>query len=77
MKNKIGYHNFNITCWFNYWNTKKKKKVEILNDIEKYDRDFYTEFWGILMGENLDSAVMIRFIEVDKMAKFIIKVVVE
>ena len=42
-----------------------------------YDRDFYTGIFGIFDGENLDSAVMIRFIEVDKMVKFIIKVVVE
>ena len=46
--------------------TPKKKTVEILNDIEKYDRDFYTGIFGIFDGENLDSAVMIRFIEVDK-----------
>lgn len=46
--------------------TPKKKTVEILNDIEKYDRDFYTGIFGIFDGENLDSVVMIRFIEVNK-----------
>lgn len=46
--------------------TPKRKTVEILNSIEKYDRDFYTGVFGIYDGKNLDSAVMIRFLEKEK-----------
>lgn len=46
--------------------TPKKKTVEILNNIENYDRDFYTGIFGIFDGENLDSSVMIRFIEINE-----------
>ena len=46
--------------------TPKKKTVEILNKVEDYDRGFYTGIFGVFDGENLDSSVMIRFIEVDK-----------
>lgn len=41
----------------------KKKTVEIIEETESYDRDFYTGVFGVFDGENLDSAVMIRFIE--------------
>ena len=46
--------------------TPKKKTVEILNNIEGYDRDFYTGVFGVYDGKSLDSAVMIRFIEKDE-----------
>lgn len=46
--------------------TPKKKTVEILKDIEKYDRGFYTGIFGIYDGENLDSFVLIRFIQEDE-----------
>ncbi len=45
--------------------TPKKKTIEILEDIENYDRDFYTGIFGVYDGKSLDSAVMIRFIEQD------------
>jgi para-aminobenzoate synthetase component 1 len=41
----------------------KKKTVEIIRQAEQYDRGFYTGIFGIFDGENLDSGVMIRFIE--------------
>lgn len=41
----------------------KKKTVDIIQQSETYDRGFYTGIFGIFDGENLDSAVMIRFIE--------------
>lgn len=41
----------------------KKKTVEIIKDSEKYVRGYYTGVAGIFDGENLDSFVMIRFIE--------------
>jgi para-aminobenzoate synthetase component 1 len=43
--------------------TPKKKTVEILKNIEAYDRDFYCGIFGVFDGKNLDSSVMIRFIE--------------
>ncbi|MBE0640106.1 MAG: aminodeoxychorismate synthase component I [Bacteroidales bacterium] len=41
----------------------KKKTVEIIRNVENYQRGFYTGIFGVFDGENLDSAVMIRFIE--------------
>ena len=46
--------------------TPKKKTVEILNEVEGYNRAFYTGVFGVYDGKNLDSAVMIRFIEKDE-----------
>lgn len=37
--------------------------MEIIAEAETYDRGFYTGIMGYYDGENLDSAVMIRFIE--------------
>ena len=41
----------------------KKKTLEIIEKAEGYERGFYTGIFGYFDGENLDSAVMIRFIE--------------
>jgi len=41
----------------------KQKTVQIIRDVENYDRSYYTGVFGYFDGENLDSAVMIRFIE--------------
>ncbi|MFK2823176.1 aminodeoxychorismate synthase component I [Arcobacter sp. YIC-80] len=46
--------------------TPKKKTIELLKEIEGYERDFYTGIFGVYDGENFDSSVMIRFIEEDK-----------
>uniref|UniRef100_UPI0040475E0C aminodeoxychorismate synthase component I n=1 Tax=Aliarcobacter sp. TaxID=2321116 RepID=UPI0040475E0C len=46
--------------------TPKKKTVEILENIEAYNRDFYTGVFGVFDGVNLDSSVMIRFIQKEK-----------
>ena len=43
--------------------TPKKKSVEIIADVEGYERGFFSGVFGIYDGEMLDSAVMIRFIE--------------
>jgi len=43
--------------------TPKKKTIEILNEVEAYDREFYTGVFGVYDGKTLDSAVMIRFIQ--------------
>lgn len=41
----------------------KNKTLQIIKESEKDDRGFYTGVFGCFDGENLDSAVMIRFIE--------------
>ncbi|MEA2028344.1 MAG: aminodeoxychorismate synthase component I [Campylobacterota bacterium] len=43
--------------------TPKKKTVELIEEIENYDRGFYSGIFGLFDGKSLDSAVMIRFIE--------------
>ena len=43
--------------------TPKKQTVQIIKDIEAHQRDFFTGIFGVFDGQNLDSAVMIRFIE--------------
>jgi para-aminobenzoate synthetase component 1 len=53
--------------------TPKKKTVEILKEIEKYNRGFYTGIFGIFDGKNLDSAVMIRFIQKSKNNRYVYK----
>ncbi len=44
----------------------KKKTVEVIKDSEKYNRGYYTGVAGIFDGKNLDSFVMIRYIEKTK-----------
>ena len=41
----------------------KKKTVEIIREAETYERGFYTGIMGYFDGKDLDSAVLIRFIE--------------
>jgi para-aminobenzoate synthetase component 1 len=41
----------------------KKKTVAVIKEAEQYERGFYTGVFGIFDGYNLQSAVMIRFIE--------------
>ncbi len=41
----------------------KKKTVEIIRKAEDYNRGFYTGIFGVFDGKNLDSCVLIRFIE--------------
>lgn len=44
----------------------KKKTVEIIHEAEDYERGFYTGIMGIYSNGNLNSAVMIRFVEEDE-----------
>lgn len=46
--------------------TPKRKTVEILEKIEAYERKFYTGIFGYFDGKELQSFVLIRFIEEDK-----------
>ena len=41
----------------------KQKTVEIIHQAEKSNRGYYTGVFGVFDGENIDSAVNIRFIE--------------
>lgn len=41
----------------------KRKTMDIIKSIENYPRGFFTGIFGYFDGKNLDSAVMIRFIE--------------
>ena len=43
--------------------TPKRKTVEIIKEVEGYDRDWFTGVFGVFDGESLDSAIMIRFVE--------------
>lgn len=51
----------------------KKKTVEILENIEQYKREYYTGIFGVYDGENLDSSVMIRFIEKNEKNEYFYK----
>ncbi len=44
----------------------KPKTVSIIREVEDYRRGFYTGIFGYFDGRNLESAVMIRFIEKSK-----------
>jgi para-aminobenzoate synthetase component 1 len=41
----------------------KKKTVEIIKEVEKDKRGYFTGIFGLFDGKNLDSGVMIRYIE--------------
>ncbi len=41
----------------------KPETIKIIAEAESYKRGFYTGIFGIFDGENIDSGVMIRFIE--------------
>jgi para-aminobenzoate synthetase component 1 len=41
----------------------KKKTLEIIAKTENYERGYYTGIFGIFDGINLDSCVLIRYIE--------------
>ncbi len=41
----------------------KKKTLEIISTAENYDRGFYTGIFGLFDGKNVDSCVLIRYLE--------------
>lgn len=43
--------------------TPKKSTLKIIDDVEEYERGYFSGVFGIYDGEKLDSGVMIRFIE--------------
>tara|TARA_R110002050_G_scaffold152777_1_gene280259 strand:+ start:1862 stop:2836 length:975 start_codon:yes stop_codon:yes gene_type:complete len=44
----------------------KKKTVDIIKTAENYDRGYYTGIFGVFDGENLESCVLIRYLEQQK-----------
>lgn len=48
----------------------KRKTVEIISNAEKIDRGYFTGVFGVFDGENLNSAVNIRYIENTKEGLF-------
>jgi para-aminobenzoate synthetase component 1 len=53
--------------------TPKKSTVEIIKNIEGYQRGFFTGVFGYFDGENFQSCVLIRFLEQDNNGNFIYK----
>lgn len=52
----------------------KNKTIEIINEAELYQRGFYTGIMGIYDGQgNMDSAVMIRFVEQEENGTMVFK----
>jgi para-aminobenzoate synthetase component 1 len=46
--------------------TPKKSTLEIIDEVEEYERGYFSGVFGVFDGEKLDSGVMIRFIEKTK-----------
>lgn len=46
--------------------TPKKSTLEIIDEIEGYERGYFSGVFGVYDGKTLDSAVMIRFVEKTK-----------
>jgi para-aminobenzoate synthetase component 1 len=62
-RSKIGTILFELLPAGSISGAPKEKTLEIIKQTESYLRGFYTGICGIFDGKNLDSGVMIRFIE--------------
>lgn len=62
-KSKVGDIIFSLLPAGSVSGAPKKKTVEIIKKAENYNRNYYTGIFGYFNGQNLDSGVMIRFIE--------------
>ena len=51
----------------------KPQTLAIIKEAENYDRGYYTGVFGIFDGKNLDSSVMIRFVEKQEDGSLIFK----
>ena len=56
------YFNFNFTSRINYRNSKEKKLLKYFETLKIIIENFIQVFWSF-DGVNLDSSVMIRFIQ--------------
>ncbi len=61
--NKIGSLLFQLLPAGSISGAPKQKTLNIIQEAEQYERGFYTGIFGIFDGKNLDSGVLIRFIE--------------
>ncbi len=61
--NKIGDILFKLLPAGSVTGAPKQKTLEIIGKAENHNRNYYTGISGIFDGENLDSCVLIRFIE--------------
>ncbi|MBV6647369.1 MAG: aminodeoxychorismate synthase component I [Cyclobacteriaceae bacterium] len=62
-RNHLGDYLFQLLPAGSISGAPKPKTVEIIKKVEAYERGFYTGICGIFDGQNLDSGVMIRFVE--------------
>jgi para-aminobenzoate synthetase component 1 len=62
-QNKIGDLLFGMLPAGSVTGAPKLQTLQIIRESENYERGYYTGVFGIFDGEDLDSAVMIRFIE--------------
>ncbi len=62
-QNNIGNIITNLLPAGSITGTPKRKTIEIIKKIERYNRGYYTGIFGHFDGEKLDSSVIIRFIE--------------
>lgn len=63
VQNKLGDIIFSMLPAGSISGAPKLKTCEIISEVETHTRGFYTGVMGYFDGENLESAVMIRFIE--------------
>lgn len=64
-QNNFGHLLFNLLPAGSICGAPKLKTLEIIKEAEVIPRGFYTGIMGIFDGKNIDSAVMIRYIEQD------------
>lgn len=64
-QNKMGDLLFSMMPAGSITGAPKKKTMQIISDAETYHRGFYSGVAGIYDGRNLDSCVMIRYVEQD------------
>ena len=62
-RNRLGEILFSLLPAGSVTGAPKQKTLSIIRQAEKADRGYYTGICGIFDGNNLDSAVLIRFIE--------------
>jgi len=62
-KNSLGDIIFRLLPAGSICGAPKKKTLEIIRQVESYNRGYYTGIFGYFDGQNLDSAVAIRYIE--------------
>jgi len=62
--NRLGHILFAMLPAGSVTGAPKARTIAIIREVEKSDRGYYTGICGIFDGENVDSAVMIRLIEI-------------